>query len=187
MPTPDQSSRREFIEIAAGTVAVAGSLTSAGGLEAAQQQKAGGAIGKLGVNPFTDSSYAAGAKMRMEEIAARGVDPKEVAAIFGRLTSLDAEPWVAEWTKLAVPFEHRGAELESQGKMREANQAYQKAATYYGIAKFPVINHPAKQTAYRKAIENYLKAARSQDPPMERVAVPFEGKEIIGYLRSPRA
>ena len=157
-------------------------LTSAGALRA----QSTGVSRSGGVNPFTDPSYSAGAKMRMQEFIGRGADPKEVAAIFGRLTSLDAEPWVAEWTKLAVPFEHQAAELESQGKMEEANKAYLKAASYYGIAKFPCINHPAKQAAYRKAVENYLKGIRTQDPPMERVAIPFEGKEIIGYLRKPK-
>jgi len=137
-------------------------------------------------NPFQDPAYAAGAKARLREFIGRGADPDAAAAIFRRLTTLDAEPWVAEWTKLAVPFERQGAELESQGNLREANRAYQMAAVYYGIAKFPVINHPAKQAAYRKAIENYLKAARSQDPPMERVAISFEGKQIIGYLRKPK-
>ena len=138
------------------------------------------------MNPFTDPSYAAGAKARLQEFIGRGADPAAAKAIFARLTSLDAEPWVNEWTKLAVPFEHQATELEAQGKMEEANKAYEKAYVYYSIAKFPVINHPAKQVAYRKSVAAYLKAARSQDPPMERVAIPFEGKEIIGYLRKPK-
>jgi len=57
---------------------------------------------------------------------------------------------------------------------------------YYGVAKFPVINHPAKQAAYRKCIQTYLKAARYFDPPLERVVIPFHGREIIGYLRLPK-
>jgi len=163
-----RSTRRGFFEVAAG----AGALL---------QLKAAPAV-----NPFQDPAFAAGAKARLREFTGRGADPDAAAQIFSRLTSLDAEPWVAEWTKLAVPFERQGEELESLGKLEQANKAYQMAATYYGIAKFPVINHPAKQAAYRKAVENYLKAARSQDPPMERVAIPFEGKQIIGYLRKPK-
>ena len=64
-------------------------------------------------------------------------------------------------------------------------KAYQQASLYYSIAKYPVLNHPAKQAAYQKCIEMYLKAARYFDSPVERVAIPFEGKEIIGYLRKP--
>jgi esterase FrsA len=197
-----KSSRREFLEIAAAStgLVLTGSANSTWAGEpravalspsAAQPQTGGrpGSIDVLGtgpeVNPFTDPAYAVGAKMRLEEFSRR-VDPEQAKAIFARLTSLDAEPWVAAWTRLAVPYEHQGAELESQGKMAEANKAYEKASNYYSVAKFPVINHPAKQAAYRKCVETYLKAARSQDPPMERVAIPFEGKEIIGYLRKPK-
>ncbi len=139
-----------------------------------------------GVNPFADRSYAEGAQQRIQEFIGRGADPAATRAIFSKLTSFDAEPWVAEWSKLAMPFEQQGAELESQGKMAEANKAYQKAAMYYGIAKFPVINHPAKKAAYQKAIVNYRKAIRSFDPPVEIVEIPFEGNKIIGYLRKPK-
>ena len=164
----DRATRRGFLELAAGS----GALLQLRGATA--------------VNPFQDPAYAAGAKLRLREFVGRGADPDAAAAIFSRLTSLDAEPWVAEWTKLAIPFERQGVELESQGKLQEAQKAYQQAATYYGIAKFPVINHPAKQAAYRKAVENYLKAARYLDPPLERVTIPFEDKQIIGYLRRPK-
>ena len=194
MTKSKQPSRREFLEAAAaGTgFALAGSAGKAWAGEASADSPAGTppdetetAAETAGVNPFTDPAYSVGAKMRLEEFNRR-VDPEQVKAIFARLTSLDAEPWVAAWTKLAVPYEHQGAELEAQGKMAEANKAYEKASNYYSIAKFPVINHPAKQAAYRKCVETYLKAARSQDPPLERVAIPFEGKEIIGYLRKPK-
>jgi hypothetical protein len=195
MPKSNRPSRRKFLEAAtAGTglaLAVPGSIWALGSprelaLEAGAPEQPQAGTGPSGVNPFTDPGYAEGAKMRLQEFLGRGADPAEAKAIFARLTSLDPESWVNEWTKLAVPFEHQAAELESQGKMQEANKAYGKASTYYSIAKFPVINHPAKQAAYRKCVENYLKAARSQDPPMERVAIPFEGKEIIGYLRKPK-
>src|SRR5580704_10768423 len=139
MPQSNRSTRRGFMALAVGTRVLL-------------QAKAA-----TGVNPFQDPAYAAGAEARLREFIGRGADPDAAAAIFSRLTTLDAEPWVAEWTKLAVPFERQGAELEAQGKLQEANKAYQMAATYYGIAKFPVINHPAKQAAYRKAVENYLK------------------------------
>jgi esterase FrsA len=137
------------------------------------------------VNPFKDPSYAEGARQRMQAFIGGGADPDATKAIFAKLTSFDAEPWVAEWTKLAVPFEQKGAELESQGKMVDANKAYEKASMYYGVARFPVINHPAKQAAYRKCIENFRKAIRSWDPPLEIVEIPFEGKKIVGHLRKP--
>jgi len=152
------------LEIAAGAsiaLTAAPQLKAQTGVQLAVQHRPG-------VNPFKDPAFSDGAKMRMQEFIGRGADPMEVARIFNTLTSLDAEPWVTEWTKLAVPFEHQAAELEAKGQMADANKAYMKAAMYYGIAKFPVIDHPAKQAAYKKDVENYLKGARSQDPPMER-------------------
>jgi len=135
---------------------------------------------------LTDPRFTMGAKFRMGQFVQQGADSNAAAAIFGSLPNLDAQPWVDAWSRLAEPLEVQGAILEAQGKTKEASAAFRKASFYYGIAKFTVINHPAKQAAYRKCIESFLKAARYFDPPLERVTIPFEGKEIIGYLRLPK-
>lgn len=135
---------------------------------------------------LTDPRYEVGAKRRLAQFIGRGADRQEAEAIFHRLLDLDPEPWVAEWTRLAQPWERKAAELDGRGNREQARDAYLKASAYYSIAKFPVINHPAKQAAYRKCVELYLKAARYFDPPLERVAIPFDhGREIVGYLRKP--
>jgi esterase FrsA len=139
-----------------------------------------------GADLLTNPKYAVGAKFRMGQFIQRGADAKDAEAIFKRLTDLEPQRWVDQWTHLAEPCEKQGAEFAAQGKDQEAKEAYRKASMYYGIAKFPVINHPAKQAAYRKCVETYLTAARYFDPPLERVTIPFEGKEIIGYLRKPK-
>lgn len=138
------------------------------------------------LNLLTDPRYRVGAEFRMKQFIGKGADPKDAEAIFRSLPNLDAKPWVEAWSRLAQPQEERGADFEKQGKNREAGQAYEKASFYYGIAKFPVINDPAKKAAYKKCIETYLNAAKYFDPPVERVTIPFEGKKIIGYLRRPK-
>ena len=137
-------------------------------------------------NLLTNPRYAVGAKFRLGQFIQRGADPKDAEAIFRRLTDLEPQRWAEEWTRLAQPWEKKGAEFAAQRKSQEAKEAYQKASMYYGIAKFPVINHPAKKNAYRKCVETFLKAARYFDPPLERVTIPFEGREIVGYLRIPK-
>jgi len=139
-----------------------------------------------GSNLLTDPRYEIGAKYRLGRFIGRGADPTEAEAIFRSLPNLDAVPWVAAWTRLAEPWVQKAEEFEKQGNSQEAMKAYIMSSLYYSIAKFPVLNHPAKQAAYRKCVEMYLKAARYFDPPLERVAIPFEGKEIIGYLRKPK-
>jgi esterase FrsA len=135
---------------------------------------------------LSNPRYAGGAKFRLAQFIQRGADPQQAEGIFRRLSDLEPQRWADEWTRLAKPWEQKAPDFATEGKSREAKEAYQKASLYYGIAKFPVINHPAKQDAYRKCIETYLKAAHYFDPPLERVTIPFDGREITGYLRIPK-
>ncbi len=135
---------------------------------------------------LADPRFEAGARFRLQQFVRRGADAKEAEAIFRRLTDLEPQRWVDEWTRLALPWERLAAERDAQGQSADAAAAYRKAYLYYSIAKFPVINHPAKQAAYRKCIEMFLKASRALDPPLERVVIPFDGKQIIAYLRIPK-
>jgi dienelactone hydrolase len=183
-----QPSRRELLRAlgVAGAATITGALMHGAPLAMAQSSSSSLYSSTSKVNPFKDPAYAEGARQRMQQFIGGTGDPENTKAIFAKMTSFDPEPWVAEWTKLAVPYEQKGAELESQGKMDEANKAYDKASRYYEVARFPVINHPAKQAAYRKCIVNFRKAIRSWDPPLEIVEIPFEGKTIYGHLRKPK-
>src|ERR1700689_2183339 len=167
LPAPEiskfQPSRRELLQAvgAAGAATIAGNFALQDPLAMAQSSSHSPSSSTPKVNPFQDPSYAEGARQRIQQFIGGGADPDATKAIFAKLTSFDAEPWVAEWTKLAVPLEQKGTDLESQGKMVEANKAYEKASMYYGVARFPVINHPGKKAAYRKCIENFRKASPS--------------------------
>ena len=177
-----QTTRRRFLELAGGS---AGLAIAAGALGQRSDAKERGQSDAGGLNLLTDPRFRVGAERRMQQFIRRGADPTEAEAIFRRLPDLEATRWVAEWTRLAEPWEEKARQLEKQGNSAEAANAYNKACAYYSIAKFPVPNHPAKQAAYQKCTEMYLKASPYFDPPAERVAIPFEGKEIIGYLRKP--
>ena len=131
-----KSSRREFLEIAAASTGLM--LTgSANTTWAGEPREVAltpgtprpGTESSAGVNPFTDPSLCRRHQVRLGEFVNRGVDPEVVKAIFGRMTSLDAEPSVAASNhRLAVPYERQAEGLESQGQMQEANKAYEKAS-----------------------------------------------------------
>jgi esterase FrsA len=93
--------------------------------------------------------------------------------------------WVYELSQIAVNYENAASEAEIAGNQAEAYRNWKTAAVYYYIARFPYLASPAKKAAYQKHIECYLKYAASFDPPLEVVEIPFEGKTIIGYLRTP--
>jgi esterase FrsA len=193
MGRKSKSTRREFLDIAAGATILAFANSSRGGWDMPDSASEGvnsANIAEEGqpsaANLLADPKYMVGAKYRLGRFIGRGADPVEAESVFRSLPNLDAIPWAAAWTRLAEPWEQRGVQFEKQGKTQDAMKAYQMASLYYSIGKFPVLNHPAKQAAYRKSVENYLRAARYFDPPLERITIPFEGKELIGYLRKPK-
>jgi esterase FrsA len=49
-----------------------------------------------------------------------------------------------------------------------------------------VPNSPGKEKAYQNALAAFRDYARFLDPPLETVHIPFEGKQIVGYLRLPK-
>src|ERR1700687_4826884 len=61
-----------------------------------------------------------------------------------------------------------------------------KACRLYSFGRWPTPASPGKQRAYAKALEAFLAHARLMDPPLEVVRIPFEGSEIVGYLRLPK-
>src|ERR1700724_514306 len=175
------STRRKFFEIATGGLGLA--IASAKDAWAKRVSASEPARVTLnlddthaeGSNLLTDPRYSTGGKYRLGRFIGRGADPAEAEAVFRRLPNLDAEPWVAEWTRLAEPWQQRAEDFEKQSKSQDAMRAYQKASPYYSIAKFPVLNHPSKQAAYKKSVAMYLKAARYFDPPLERSTISFDG------------
>lgn len=182
------STRRELLQVAVGGAITTIASSSARALAkrpnpsetipAEERQNSG-------LNLLTNPRYTVGAKYRMGRFIGNGADPAEVERVFRSLPNLDPVPWVAAWSRIAEPWVQKADDFEKRGQSQEAMKAYQMASLYYSIAKFPVLNHPAKQAAYQKCVEYYLKAARYFDPPLERIVIPFEGKELIGYLRKP--
>ena len=67
-----------------------------------------------------------------------------------------------------------------------ADADYIRAWHLYSFGRWPVESSPQKKISYAKAIDAFLAHARFMDPPLEVVHIPFEGKEITGYLRFPK-
>jgi acetyl esterase/lipase len=114
-------------------------------------------------------------------------DKQESEEALAKLNDLDGENWAAVWNELAGRWENRARAAESSGKRDEAREAYLKAYGYYGIARHPFPSTPGKTHAYLKAREMHLAASKYFDIPLERVAISFRGREIIGHLRLPKA
>ncbi|MFC2007802.1 alpha/beta hydrolase [Chloroflexota bacterium] len=120
-----------------------------------------------------------------------GLKVEDVRRACDLLKNLDDDHWVQVWSEIAKPYEEKGQQHEQSGNAAEAERNYLMAYGYLKLARWPTHHTPAKLMAYRSAVDNYLKAAQYFDPPLEKLVIPFagkegEGKEIIAYLRKPK-
>lgn len=114
-----------------------------------------------------------------------GLDPADVKAAFASIHTKDKDEWAAGFMGVADRYMNEAKSLEKTDPTK-ANADYVRAWRLYSFGRWPIPASPGKQRSYEKAIEAFLAHARFWDPPLEIVHIPFEGKEIIGYLRLPK-
>lgn len=113
-------------------------------------------------------------------------DKQESEEALAKLKSIEPEAWADAWNDLGARWEKRARDAEAASRAEEAKEAYLKSYGYYGIGRHPFPNSPGKQHAYAKTREMFLAASRYFEIAVERVAIPFQGKEIPGHLRLPK-
>jgi cephalosporin-C deacetylase-like acetyl esterase len=114
-----------------------------------------------------------------------GLDPADVSEAFASIKTLDKDPWAAAFMAVADRYMAKGKALAATDPA-QADAAYVRAWRLYSFGRWPVPVSPGKKRSYAKAIEAFLAHAGFFDPPLSVVRIPFEGSEIIGYLRLPK-
>jgi esterase FrsA len=114
-----------------------------------------------------------------------GLDPTDVKEAFESIHTADKDEWAAGFMRVADRYFNEAKSLEKSDPTK-ANADYIRAWRLYSFGRWPVPSSQGKQHSYEKALEAFLDHARFYDPPLEVVHIPFEGKEIIGYLRLPK-
>lgn len=133
-----------------------------------------------GMRPFVEPRFSGWVAM--------GTDETELDQVLRRIHDPQGDgpgSWVYELCGAAAQHEQAAIRAEQAKQKDLMVKEYQRAALFYYIARFPCADTPAKEKAYQKHIQCYLKAAGHMAPPLEIVRIPYEGKEIIGYLRVP--
>jgi len=115
-----------------------------------------------------------------------GLDPADVREAFQHIRTRDGDEWAAAWIAIGDRYRAR-AEEEAASNPLAAEANYLKAWRLYSFGRWPVPSSPGKERAYARALEAFLAAARTFTPPLEVVRLPFEGSEIVAYLRLPKA
>jgi esterase FrsA len=114
-----------------------------------------------------------------------GLDPGDVKEAFNSIHTRDKDEWAAAFMGVADRYMNEAKSLEKTDPTK-ANSDYIRAWRLYSFGRWPIPASAGKQRSYEKAIEAFLAHARFWDPPLEIVRIPFEGKEIVGYLRLPK-
>jgi esterase FrsA len=114
-----------------------------------------------------------------------GLDPTDVHEAFASIKTTDNDEWAAAFSAVADRYMAQAKSLEASDPAK-ASATYVRAWRLYSFGRWPVPASPGKQRAYAKALEAFLAHARFMDPPLDVVHIPFEGSEIVGYLRLPK-
>src|ERR1044071_9108263 len=98
------------------------------------------------------------------------------------------EDWTAAWSARAAVHEEMGNKALAGGYNASAAADFTRAAVCYHFGKFLFVNDMAQmKEAHRRAVECRNKSLPHLDPPGERVAIPYEGRQLYGNLRKPAA
>ena len=114
-----------------------------------------------------------------------GLDPADVREAFANIKTTDNDEWAAAFSAVADRYMAEGNSLLSTNPA-QADKDFIRAWRLYSFGRWPVPASAGKKRAYAKALEAFLAHAKMMDPPLEVVHIPFEGSEIVGYLRLPK-
>jgi esterase FrsA len=114
-----------------------------------------------------------------------GLDPGDIREAVASIHTKDKDEWAAAFMRVADRYMNEAKSLDKTDPAK-ANADYIRAWRLYSFGRWPIPASPGKQRSYEKAIEAFRAHAKFWDPPLEIIRIPFEGKEIIGYLRLPK-
>src|ERR1700745_1747974 len=114
-----------------------------------------------------------------------GLDPADVKEAFESVHSSDKDEWATAFMHVADRYFNEAKSLQ-QSDPAKSNADFIRAWRLYSFGRWPIPASPGKQRSYEKAIEAFLDHAKFLDPPLQVVHIPFEGKEIVGYMRLPK-
>src|SRR6266852_2968862 len=115
-----------------------------------------------------------------------GLKSEDAHEALANIHSLDRDEWAAAWSAIGDRYDKRAKSEEADKNLNAAREDYFWAFKYYTAARWPVPNSSGKQKAYLNALAAFRNYGRFLDPPIEMLHIPFEGKEIPGYIRLPK-
>jgi esterase FrsA len=111
-----------------------------------------------------------------------GIDARDVRQVLAGLTSMDPEEWARAWAAMG---ERHATAARAATDPAQRKENWHQAWLDFHFGAWPAQNTPGKRADYKKAVEAFREYGKLLDPAVQTVRIPFEGKQIIGYLRLP--
>lgn len=111
-----------------------------------------------------------------------GIDARDVREVLAGLRSMDPDEWATAWAAMG---ERHATAARAATDTAQIKENWHQAWLDFHFGAWPAQNTPGKRADYKKAVEAFREYGKLLDPPVQVVRIPFEGKEIVGYLRLP--
>lgn len=135
---------------------------------------------------FKDSECDFAFRRTLEYMNVQAAEIGECLYAARRIDTTDGESWIREWSELAERVEAQGDLSCQSGHLNSARESYLRATNYYRNAEYGTPpDDPRFDTLWEKSQAAFHKACGLYDPPVEIIAVPFEGKLLPGYFWRP--
>ena len=115
-----------------------------------------------------------------------GIRLADAQAALAAIDSLSREQWAQAWSEVAERYFDEARDAEA-GDEKKAAECYWNAWRLHHFARWPTENSPAKRHAKERALSAFRAYCGLIAPVIEIVRIPFEGGEIVAYLRLPDA
>ncbi len=112
------------------------------------------------------------------------VGSEDMRTALSNIQSLNPDEWANAF--MAIGDEYvKQADQVLKTEPAIAAQKYKQAWEVYNAARWPTENSDRKKVAYQKALAAFVQYGQLLTPKMEVVRFPFDGKEVVAYLRLP--
>jgi esterase FrsA len=101
------------------------------------------------------------------------------------LQTLGRDDWAAVWIELGEEY-YTKAEASEATNPEAARENFYYAWRYFDVGRWPTEKHsPGKRYSYERGLDAFRRYGSLLNPIVETIRIPFEGSEIIAYIRVP--
>src|ERR1700722_15081691 len=116
-----------------------------------------------------------------------GLKSDDAREALSNIHSLDRDEWAAGWSAIAQRYDKRAEDEEAGNNIPAPRDDYFWPFKYCTAARWPLPNSPGKEKAYQNALAAFHSYGKYLDPPVQVVHIPYDGKDVVGYIRMPKA